>query len=301
MATYADCSGCSLCVLVCPVWRSARDLRFTPEGRCKALQHGATVPDIAPSVEACTLCSACEVVCPENIALVDQVLGLRQALFTDKGTIQPEKAANLNASSDRVLLADSALSTRPELLGRISVLLNCTVAPDDGTDIAQALETGQPLARERKASFIDSLTGIRTVISSDGLLTRHLRGWAPQSSVLSLGQALSALPPIRKSLSSADLYVIEPRAYHSDYAKLIHHYDGLRRETGCMLNLDLQRVAVPARTQGMNGKATPAQAEWLLKGRNPRRIVVEDLNDMEVLKQASGLPVLHVAELGQTQ
>ena len=41
-ADYAACSGCSLCLLVCPVWRRRRDdLRLTPHGRAKALQHGA--------------------------------------------------------------------------------------------------------------------------------------------------------------------------------------------------------------------------------------------------------------------
>ena len=29
--SFAACSGCSLCLLVCPVWRRTRDLRFTPE------------------------------------------------------------------------------------------------------------------------------------------------------------------------------------------------------------------------------------------------------------------------------
>jgi ferredoxin len=39
---YAACSGCSLCLLVCPVWRATRDIRLTPHGRAKALQHGAS-------------------------------------------------------------------------------------------------------------------------------------------------------------------------------------------------------------------------------------------------------------------
>ena len=61
---HAACSGCSLCLTVCPVWRRTRDLRLTPHGRAKAIQHGATISDIAESVESCTLCGACEPVCP---------------------------------------------------------------------------------------------------------------------------------------------------------------------------------------------------------------------------------------------
>ena len=64
---FTACSGCSLCLLVCPVWRRKRDLRFTPHGRAKALQHGVPVAEIRDSIESCTLCGACEPACPENI------------------------------------------------------------------------------------------------------------------------------------------------------------------------------------------------------------------------------------------
>ena len=83
---YAACSGCSLCLLVCPVWRHTHDLRLTPHGRAKALQHGTTVAEIKPSIEACTLCGACEPVCPENIGLVDMLLDLRRTACTLRST-----------------------------------------------------------------------------------------------------------------------------------------------------------------------------------------------------------------------
>src|SRR4051812_9005201 len=77
---YNSCSGCSLCLLVCPVWRATRDLRMSPHGRAKALQNGASIEQIAASVEACTLCGACEPVCPERINLVEMVIELRTKL-----------------------------------------------------------------------------------------------------------------------------------------------------------------------------------------------------------------------------
>src|SRR3954466_8279870 len=77
---HAACSGCSLCLLVCPVWRRTHDPRMTPEGRAKALQHGATPQDLALSVASCELCGACEPVCPENIDLVGMTLDLRTRL-----------------------------------------------------------------------------------------------------------------------------------------------------------------------------------------------------------------------------
>ena len=51
---HAACSGCSLCLLVCPVWRQSRDVSLTPLGRVKALQHGAGAAEVAASVEHCT-------------------------------------------------------------------------------------------------------------------------------------------------------------------------------------------------------------------------------------------------------
>src|SRR5450759_5874785 len=86
---YASCSGCSLCLLVCPVWRRSRDIGLTPLGRAKALQHGASAADIAESIQSCTLCAACEPVCPEDIALVAMTLELRRQL------VQPAEVQSL--------------------------------------------------------------------------------------------------------------------------------------------------------------------------------------------------------------
>ena len=85
--SHHDCSGCGLCLLVCPVWRQSRDVRFTPKGRARAIQHGASREDVAASTAGCTLCGACEPACPEELPLVlapiladraDFVLGARR-------------------------------------------------------------------------------------------------------------------------------------------------------------------------------------------------------------------------------
>ena len=121
------CSGCSLCLLVCPVWRSTFDIRLTPHGRAKALQHGATAFDVADSIDTCTLCGACEPVCPEEIALVDMVLALRRDLASTmpdrvgNAVVQLQQGVDSNSTTalsayPTVLLADSALSEQPQLL-----------------------------------------------------------------------------------------------------------------------------------------------------------------------------------------
>jgi hypothetical protein len=81
-------------------------------------------------------------------------------------------------------------------------------------------------------------------------------------------------------------------------------YDALRRETGCFMNLDLQRVATPtgaASYQHREGLASiisiEAQVSWLLEGRNAQRIVVEHLDDREAFARYTMIPVVHLAEV----
>src|SRR5579862_7585147 len=195
---YAACSGCSLCLLVCPVWRHTRDLRFTPHGRAKALQHGATVADIVPSVEACTLCGACEPACPENIDLVGMLLELRRALppsvraqnlhvRMEAETAHPPAAPR---ASPGVMLADAALSRNPPLLARIRMLMGdaavIKTGNDAGADIAQALEIGAAVPPQRVERLLAPLRFCKTIIVADGLLLRHLRAWLPLARIVSL-------------------------------------------------------------------------------------------------------------------
>ncbi len=317
---HAHCSGCSLCVLVCPVWRATRDLRLSPEGRCKALQHGADIDAIAPALEACTLCSACEAVCPENIDLIDSVLALRQILpaRSDRAAAQERVAHSLHErttgipavplSAPHRLLAGGRSMPEDRLLAGISKALVCEISTTDaGDDIVAALEAGVPVPPERRARLLGSLAGARQVTVADGLLARQLRRWAPTLKVASLGEALSGVSAVRRALQPTDLYVIEPRAFHADYERLVTHYDALRQERGCVMNLDLQRIAVPASMLGIDGQlgledphassAQAAQIDWILHGRSVKRIVVEDWADMAHFKAHTSLPVVHLAEL----
>lgn len=90
---YAACSGCSLCLLVCPMWRGSHDPRLTPEALAKGLQSGATVRELAAPIEACSLCGACDPVCPERIDLSGLVMDLRLRL--------PRSAAEMAEIGDR--------------------------------------------------------------------------------------------------------------------------------------------------------------------------------------------------------
>ncbi len=314
------CSGCSLCLLVCPVWRSTFDIRLTPHGRAKALQHGATAFDVADSIDTCTLCGACEPVCPEEIALVDMVLALRRDLASTmpdrvgNAVVQLQQGVDSNSTTalsayPTVLLADSALSEQPQLLQTVLALFSheqAGLAADSGADIALALEAGASVPEERLNRFLAPLRTVRRMIVCDGVLLRALRDWLPRTRIDSLGEAASSLAGVRARLRPDDFYVIESRAYHADRERLVAHYDQLRVSSGCMMNLDLQRLAIPttASHQWMPEKrrVDPAdQARWILEGRVVARVVVEDCRDIAVFQRVAPYPVLHVAQLGDAR
>ena len=305
--TSADCSGCSLCLLVCPVWRRTRDIELTPHGRSKALQNGARPADIATSIQSCTLCGACEPVCPERIDLTDRVLDLRRTLGPPSGfltdavrrrvTLQPPSSAPL-------LLPDRALAANPDALKRTAGLLGGMVtAGDDGSDIALALEAGADISSQRLERFLAPLRRSAKLIVADGLLRRHVARWLPGVSLVSLGEALSSLPEVRNNLHATDLYVIEPRAYHADYQRLVKYYDDLRATRACAFNLDLQRIAIPASAPnllqrlGLEPQDNDGQASWILHGRRILRIVVERFEDRTVFEHVSDVPVTYLADL----
>jgi len=313
---YSACSGCGLCLLVCPVWRREHDIGLTPLGRAKALQHGAVAADIAASVQSCTLCTACEPVCPEEIGLVAMTLELRSRLplpaamqdLRERMDAQAARPAP-RAASDTALLPGQALRARPATLARAAALLGgaVTLAADDGADIALALEAGMPVPVQRLERFLQPLRGLKNIVVADGLLLRQLRQWLPRARIASLGVALGSLPGVRRALRAGDLYVIEPRAYHADYERLVKYYDGLRAAAACSFNLDLQRIAIPATARGLpqqpglHAVDDQVQARWILKGRNITRIVVEDLADGDAFSRASTLPVVHLADLADDE
>jgi len=300
---FSFCSGCSLCLLVCPVWRHTRDLRYTPHGRAKALQNGVPAAELADSINSCTLCGACEPACPENIDLTGMTLGLRAQLPQPPLPAPVATKPEVDYRGRRVLLAGRALRENKTALERTAALLGCVVAGDDGDDISITLEAGAPLAETRRARFLNPLRDAKQIIVADGLLCRTLKSWQPRANIVSLGIALSKRADLRRRIEADDLYVIEPRAYHAEYEALVRYYDDLRFETGCAMNLDLQRIAIPATARnlrqrlGLEPADDAAQSRWLLQGRRIARIVVEDAGDIAAFKQIGNLPVVHLAEL----
>ncbi len=316
---FADCTGCHICVLPCPVWRQTHDMSLTLAGRAKALQRGIPVEALAESLEACALCGACEPVCPVNIDTVGMTIDLRAMLAANGNSTLAKAAGKLtafaaleNSAADagpdgtrflpgRALRADGArLKSVKELFTKKNV---ARMSDDDGADLTIAIEAGLPIDPVRKTQFLNSLRGARELIVGDGLLHRYLREWLPSAKIIGIGEALLRLAPVRGALKAGDFYVIETRGYHADFARLVRFYDGMRQEIGCAMNLDLQRAAIPTgagslqNLLGFENLDLAAQTRWVIEGRKIERIVIEDAADYAIFRKITSLPVVHLAEL----
>lgn len=295
-----DCNGCAVCMLSCPVWRTDHDQSLTFCGRMRSLQGRAEVEEVSDSVGACILCGSCEPVCSYEVKSVIRTLEMRASLGSDEKsvhTVNPQEKA-----TGRVLLAGPMLASNADMATKtLKALGDASMFSDSGIDISEAMEAGRHIEKERLEGFISSLSGASEVITTDGLIYRLLRQYAPDLRVTGLGEAMINLPCAREAMGPDDLYVIDARTYNSDFKRLVLVYDALRQEREPMMNLDLHRVATPTGA-GPVGPISPhvdpiGQARWILKGRPAKRIIVERLEDMAPMSEASGLPVIFIAEL----
>jgi ferredoxin len=209
MKSFSDCYGCSLCLLSCPMWLQRRDVRFSPQGYTKAMQHGADVVEMAEALSACLMCGACDLLCPERIDLTGMIAaGWQKAQLTDKSF------------------------------------------PDEPVP--------------------DYFT-------------------------------LSCEPALQQNLGPDDLYIIEARSFHAQHAERVSHYDTLRHATGCSMNLDLNRMAIPTGIGSLSDSLgrfdVKKQIEWLIQGRSFSRIIVENPADQSLLAEITGRPVIHVSDI----
>jgi ferredoxin len=302
---FTECHGCSLCLLVCPVWQQTRDVALAPKGVARALQHNAASEELRYAANACILCGACNTVCPQDIDLFAMMLDLRHIdcdIGTDDEKIAIETGPEIaNSEQAKVLfIPGKALQEQQVLLGITQQLINeatpARVANDIGNDIVKAVESGLAVSEERLQQFLKPLRKYTRIIVDDGLLFRCLLQWLPQVSVVSLGAVLSDIESCR-DLGPGDLYVINSRAYHADYSRLCGHYDNLVKATECKINLDLNRVAIPTlggvQREMLDSKL---QVEHLLEDRDINRIVVEDVQDVREISNWCNYPVMHVAE-----
>lgn len=307
------CTGCSCCLLSCPVWNRTRDRSLTAQGRNKALQGGATVEDISNAIDSCLLCGACEPNCPEGNDIVGLTIEQRRLLnmtrngnpsWYPRSATNPAKGVSVPYEG-LTLLAGNGLKDDKNLreavlkhLGKESIL-----ASDDGSDILRSIEAGLQVNKSRIDDFVYPLNSAGPLVLAEGGLRRHLKEWLPDKKIVGLGEALLSIGSIRRSLGPDDLYIIECRVYHSDYARLVRFYDRVRMDTGAQFNLDLQRIAIPTGTtsiqayEDIEAAGCIEQLKWILYGRKVGRIIVETTADIEAFRRVTDIPVVHVALL----
>lgn len=317
MHAYKDCNGCGVCTLSCPVWHQTHNVTLTLRGRVGALKGGASAEDLKESLIACVLCGACASVCPMGIDTVGMTIDLRRILnlkgesplaicLSKDEDYCPDHAPDTVLQGTDFFLPGRRLRSNFTILNRLKKHLEIEgvcQAMDDGSDIAEAIEAGISLSNERIEKFVYPLRGAKRLIVMEGILHRYLRGWLPGVEVMGLGIALLNRKEIRAALTDRDFYVIEARGYNGDYDNMVVKYDLVRRETDCLMNLDLMRAAIPTGASGIQGPfglgavSPREQARWMLEERSFNRVVLESLDDIESFKEETKVPVIHVSEL----
>lgn len=298
---FEACTGCALCVLPCPVWRDSYDPWLTPHGRARAMQGGADVIELTDSLMACTMCGACDPVCPENIDLTGAVRNLRLLLTKRDANPLSKKlkmdapvapgtpaAVDSQAMDSRVFIAGGALAADSDLMQRVQRGLGeVTLAVDDGNDLARAFEAGAVIDETRAKTFAERLRHAKEIIVVDGMLAIWLREQPSMPRVSGLAEVLLRDSQRVAAFRKTDLFILDAQSFHSAYDRVLPLADNVSRVSGCRLNLDLQRVAIPA-----------AEIEWILQGLNPERIIVENPADLAYIRAQCDQEVVHLVDIG---
>ena len=306
---YESCNGCRVCTLPCPVWRETHDISLTHCGRARAIQCGASCEEISESIKACILCGACESVCPFGIDTIGITIDLRHMLNKEKSVSKPLEEIksyerNQTWGYSRLVLPGKYLRSDEQLMKYLHTLFDdseTAVAFDDGSDIGGAVESGIIVSNERKEQFIRSLAGVKELIVAEGILKRILRKWLPDVKITGLGLAVLNKKNIMELLGPDDLYIIETRGYNGEYSEMVREYDLIRKNTGCQMNLDLHRSAIPTGAASVFSRTVSPenQARWIIRGRRFKRIIIESPEDIRVFMKITDADVIHVSELAR--
>lgn len=262
------------------------------------MQWGAETGETADSIESCTLCAACEVLCPKDNEITTVTLEERRrsnevgegggALFGASMVADKDVAVVINKEA----FDDAFIKKLVSVLGgkeKVSII-EADLSPfEAGTvDIDEGVV---------KSVF----KAAREVVLFEGLLLRPLREILEGKKVVSIGERLLKNSLVKSLLLPTDLYIIDARSYNLDHERLVHLYDDLKKDIGLTMNLDLHRSAISLGRDNFSRDGgedlIETQARWILEGRTFDRIVVENPLDAAAFRGVTDAPVVNLLEL----
>ncbi|MDX8410236.1 MAG: (Fe-S)-binding protein [Mariprofundales bacterium] len=281
-----QCHGCRLCDLACPAWRFSRDVECGPRAITRYHQRGQPID--AKQTEHCTLCAACDAACPLGLQPMATIL----TQLAGQKTVQ-----SINMTATATTETTMLWSDNPSLRAHFP---HAQPLADGGKDIRQALRAGEPISAAQLRQFLAPLAAAKQVIIDDGLCYYAVRRWLPKAHLSTLAEAL--LPQQMQQLRSGDLLLLDATGFNADQARLLPIMQRFAHQRGLVLNLDLQRLAMPLHGYIRSSNSHAAAQErwqWLVKGKKIQRIIAERREDVPLAATISGLPAIWIADLNQ--
>ena len=267
-----------------------------------ALKGGADEKELQPLVRHCVLCGACGAVCPMGVDTIGITISIKSGL--DMDALDREGLSRLESKRGAYFMPGSAMRADEGVLRSTAALLRgYELTGDDAEPLVASLEGRQEISQTEAARYMGGLRQrVGKLVLAEGILHRLFMSFLGTGNVIGIGEALLGIKSVRCALRSSDMYIIDSRAFHADFKRMLGFYDGLRREHGLMMNLDLQRSASsPGVTSGACGVNPEAQARWIMNGRDAKRVVVERVEDMAIFKAVTDVPVVHLCQAGDEQ
>ena len=279
---FGDCIGCGLCILGCPAYEETGLDVLTARGRNRALQAGLNAAEMAEPIWACTLCGYCDAICPSHVKNVDIVLQLRRDLAGDAPASAPQSRALVLGCTIRDR-APHLIPSIVEFLRRLGRPVGHAGEGVEGCCGSLDVEAGRAMPARVKAGVVADPVCVEQYDADflGVLAMQHL-------------DLFELKPPF--------YYFAPHRIVNRERARVYPLYDALRRQYGCDMNLDLNRLArstSAGSVQGLSGRDArdiAAAVARLLEHSKAERIVTCSPADYLAFKTYSGRETLFITE-----
>jgi len=223
-------------------------------------------------IDACSLCGYCDGICPKGVRNIEIVLHLRREL---NGQVAPSKPA-----TGAVVPGCTIRERAPHLVPSIVDFLKRIGRPTeiaDGCCGALDVEAGRATPARAKAG----------VVCDPVCFGQHDADY--------LG-ALALARPEMFDFGTNFYYFAPHRLINGDHARWYPVFDGLRRRTGCEMNLDMNRLARATSAGSINVRDLRAAVARLLKHSKADRVITCSPADYLAFREFSGRETRYVTE-----